>query len=298
MNHKADRHAEEGVDVVIRFHDPRRIWELERAAFSLAGQEHRPIRMLVVCQRFSEAAQDAVRQAIGRTIGWAPGVTYDVLNFTDPEPADARSMLANLGFTQLSGRYLGLLDYDDVLYPEAYRLLVGRLRQGDAAIAFARTPVVHTDVHDGFLHARARSTPHLGYGIIDLFTANFCPLHSYLIDRWRVPAALLRFEPQLTIEEDYAFLLGICAQFPSDFRLIGTDVGLYIFKNDNSNTFCRSAPPPPATMARIAAASAYIAGLRGILPVAPGVQRLLGIHPARPGLTISDCLGLKTRGAA
>jgi hypothetical protein len=284
------RHALEGVDVIIRFHDMSRLWELERAAFSLAAQEHGPVRLLVACQRLSEAARQALAETIGAVIAWSPDTSLAVLNYALDEPKDARSVLANLGFANLSGRYVGLLDYDDALYPEAYRLLVGALKSSGAAIAFARTPVAYADMHAGFLQTRVIDHPFAGAGLRDLLRGNFCPIHSYLLDRERVPRDLLRFEPLITNEEDYDFLLAVCAACRSDFSLINTDIGLYFYKGDGSNTFDRRAAPAPAVLDRMEASRHFIEARRHLLPLAPAVQRDLGIKRPEPGLTIRSFL--------
>ena len=284
-------HARVGVDVIIRFHDMSRLWELERAAFSLAAQEHGPVRLLVVCQRLSVAARDTLTIALRAVIAWSPHTVLEVLNYEQDEPSDARSALVNLGFANLAGRYVGLLDYDDALYPEAYRLLAGALKASGAAIAFARTPVAYADVHAGFLQIRAIDHPFAGGGLHDLLRANFCPIHSFLIDRERVPAALLHFEPLVTIEEDYAFLLGVCAACRSDFSLIGTDVGLYFYKGDASNTYDRRGLLNLSVQRRLDASRHFIEARRHLLPLAPAVQRQLGIEKPERGLTIRSYLG-------
>lgn len=287
MSAPISSHAEDGIDVIIRFHDIDRLWELERAVFSLAGQEHRPIRALVVCQRFASAELEKVLGALAPVIAWAEGISVEVLNFDKPVPLDARSDLVNLGFASLRGRYVALLDYDDVLYPEAYRLLVAQLRASGAAIAFASTPVVNADVHAGFLHAKAMARPFSGQGLADLFERNFCPIHSYLMDRQRIRTELLRFEPLLAMEEDYAFLLTLCAAVRSDFSLLNKEVGLYFFKGDSSNTFARHQPLSDANLVRIDAAQYFNEALRRLTPLAPAVQESLGIFPPVAGLTIA-----------
>lgn len=296
MSPENARHKAEGVDVIIRFHDLSRLWELERAAFSLAGQEHQPVRILLVTQRFSEEAQHTARRAVEAVIAWSPGISVAVLNFDRNDPADARSELVNLGFAEATGRYLALLDYDDVLNPEAYRLLVGRLRESEVAIAFARTPVVKADVHDGFLYARSISYPFSGESLADLFEGNFCPIHSYLMDRSRIPPNLLYFEPRLTIEEDWDFLMRLCAELPADFALRKTDIGLYFYKNDGSNTFDRDGDHSSEIVERTTTAREFVKLRRRMTPVAPAVQKALGIWPARPGLTIQDFLRLRVQG--
>lgn len=278
------------MDVVLRCHDPSRRMELSRAVFSLVGQDHRPLRILLVTQRFGAEAVRATRALLAPMLAWAGDVALEVLDYRDDHPADARSALMNMGMDQAQGRYLGFLDYDDVLFPEAYRLLAAQLRAGGAGIAFARTPVMLADVHQGFVHAQSRSHPFPGQHLRDLFRANFAPIHSYLMDRARIPPRLLRFEPSLTVEEDYDFLLRLCAEVPADFTLAATEVGLYFYKTDASNTFVRGADVPPALMARIEAARDFVELRRRMTPVSPAIQASLGLAEPTPGLSIRGVL--------
>jgi hypothetical protein len=105
------------------------------------------------------------------------------------------------------------------------------------------------------------------------------------LDRTRVPAEQLYFEPNLTIEEDYEFLLRICARVESDFALINTRIGEYYFKSDGSNTATGMAVVPTATMMRIEAALKFNDGRRRLTPLSEAVQRQLGLKVYRPGLT-------------
>lgn len=289
------RHAAEGVDVIVRFHDISRLWELERAAFSLAGQFYKPVRILLATQRFTPEKQEAVRTVIKMVAAWSPDVSVSLLNFSDAMPVDARSELINLGFANASGRYLGFLDYDDVLYPEAYALLVERLRRSDAGIAFARAQVVLADVHGEFSISVRHLQPFVGEGLADLFQGNFCPIHSFLLDRTRIAATLLRFEPSLVIEEDYDFLLRVCAAVPSDFHLRATDIGLYYYKTDGSNTITPGARSS-AEIEREATASAFVELRRKMTPISARVQQMLDIRPLRPQLSIRSFLTLRAEG--
>jgi len=292
------RHAEQGIDVVLRFHDPTRLLELGRAVFSLVGQTYRPIRILLVLQRFTDAEVEATLAALGPLLAWAEDIELVPLRYQRDQPEDARSELLAMGFAAASGRFLALLDYDDVLYPEAYQLLIDRLHLGNAAIAFARTPVVKASLQGTFLHALDQSSPFTGTGLADLFTANFCPIHSYVIDRSRMPDGLLRIEPSLTQEEDYDLLLRLCATVPSDFARLDSDIGLYFVKTDGSNSFDRTGSLTADVLARIADAAAFIEARRRLTLLAPDVQRSLGIDPPERGLTVRRWLDRRaaTRG--
>ena len=93
----ADHHAGAGLDAVVRFHDMARLNELGRAIFSLVGQSHRPLRILLALQRFDAAAQDALREILTPLVAGSDAV-LELLNYDRPAPADARSELVNLGF--------------------------------------------------------------------------------------------------------------------------------------------------------------------------------------------------------
>lgn len=279
-------HTEKGLDVIVRFHDPTRQLELQRAVFSLVGQSYRPLQVLLCMQRFSKPETEATLSGLAPMLSWAGDIRVTPLNFPHHYPDDARSELINLGFGAATGRYIALLDYDDVLYPEAYHLLVGRLRDSGAAIAFARTAVVHADVYGSFLHARMQSHPFPGRTLGDLFRANFCPIHSYAIDRARVPPSTLRLDPVLTLEEDYDLLIRVCALARADFTLINTDVGLYFMKTDASNSYDRAGNLSPEFRARLLASESFLEARRRLVTLAPEVQRELGVAEPIPGLTV------------
>ncbi|MFC4172949.1 glycosyltransferase family A protein [Microvirga sp. GCM10011540] len=277
------------LDVVVRFHDAKRLPELERCIFSLVGQNYRPLHIILVAQRFSETDLAEVRARLAPLLACEDAPTLEVLNWEHPEPVDARSALINLGIRAGRGRYLAFLDYDDVLYPEAYDLLVSQLQAGEAGIAFGRVRLVQLEVHSTFFRPKATLPYFEGSTLSDLFRGNFCPIHSYVIDRTRIPEQFLFFEPNLLLEEDYDFILRICAQFPSDFALVGTEIGEYYFKTDGSNTHTAGGRPP-SWQAQYERAAAFVEQRRRSTPIAAPVQRALGIAPPNPDLSIRDFL--------
>ena len=276
----------QGVDVIMRFHDLRRVNELERAVFSLVGQEVGPLRILLALQRFTDEEAGAVEARLAPLLGLPDAPRLALLRFGDRAPVDARSALINLGFAAATARHVALLDYDDVLYPEAYRLLVARLRATQAGVAFGRIGVKLVDVFTDFLHVRASTDRFVGDSLIDLFHRNFCPIHSFMVDRARVPMEELRFEPMLTLEEDYEFLLRVCARVRSDFALIETQIGEYYYKTDLSNTIGANTAPTPKILSNIQAAGSFNDFRRRLTVLSKEVQADLGLPEYQPDLTI------------
>lgn len=162
------------LDVVVRFHDPAKLGELERCALSLVGQRHRPLHVHVVLQRFSAAERAAVASRLAALFAIAGAPGHTIHNFEGAEPRDARSALINMGLAAAGGRYGAFLDYDDALYPEAYSLLIGRLRRSAAArIAFGRILVKRQRVYEHAVFAEGKERPFVGRTVFDLFTGNF-----------------------------------------------------------------------------------------------------------------------------
>ncbi|RKK01423.1 glycosyltransferase [Pseudoroseomonas wenyumeiae] len=282
--------TDQTLDCVVRFHNPQRLNELSRCVFSLLGQKHRPLNIIISLQRFSEADVAAVREALQPLFDLPEAPQLTICNLEQSTPADARTLLLNMGISAAAGRYLAFLDYDDVLYPEAYSLLRERLRQSDAAIAFASVRVVRADVFPTFLYVREQVEKPFGPGdrLRDLFDGNFCPIHSFLIDRHKVQEADLIFDSTLTWEEDYDLLLRICAKYKSDFHLIGKVIGDYYYKTDASNSIPVNGIHASDKLQAYERVSIMIEARRRTTLVAESVQAEYGLVPTRSDMSIRD----------
>lgn len=285
------------IDTVVRFHDVTRVMELERCVFSLVSQSYRPLNIILVVQRFSDDDINKIRAALTPMIDGEDGVTLQIANWEHAEPADARSELLNLGLTEARGRYLAYLDYDDVLYPEAYELLVKRLNESQAAIAFASVRNMRLDVYDRFLYTTEEITPgYRGTSLIDLFRNNFCPLHSYVIDRSQMSGDALLYDSTMTMQEDYDWLMRFCALYVSDFTLLNTQVGDYYYKTDGSNTVPTTDILKGEAQDRIDAVMTKMEVRRRTRTVSEAVQRSLGIEDPNESATIREIMDRVTKG--
>lgn len=285
------------IDTVVRFHDVSRLVELKRCVFSLIGQSYRPLNIILATQRFSENDIHEVRKALAPLIDEEEGVTLSVVNWDRAEPEDARSELLNLGLQSAEGHYLAFLDYDDVLYPEAYELLVSCLKDSAAAIAFAAVRIMRLDVYERYLYATEEIVPgYRGSGLIDLLRNNFCPLHSYVIDRQQMANDPILFDATMTMQEDYDWLLRLCARYTSDFSLVSTRIGDYYYKTDGSNTVPTTGGITDKEQAKLDAVITAMEVQRRMTIVSEAVQRTLGITEPNETATIRDVIDRVKKG--
>ncbi len=217
-----------GVDVIIRFHDIERLYEFDRALLSLACQSLPNVRAIVVVQNFDREQLERLKATIAK---------YDWAAFDKPEPlvvnaeappGDQRSLLLNVGLANASHRFVAFLDSDDYVYEDCYEYLVGEALKVRAAVAFGgivmkkviglKTFVYNLDLDKGGFSGKGRD---------DLLRDNFCPIHSFVVDRERVSAADLKFDERLTRLEDYDFLLRVCFKYPCRFESREKFVGVY-----------------------------------------------------------------------
>lgn len=226
-----------GVDVIVRFHDCSRLAELDRALFSLACQSSSPVRPIIVTQHFTVDQTRAVRVVLDRYPWCEQGSEPAIVNVEGPPGADLRSKLINAGFAQARHRFVAILDYDDCMLERAYEDLTSEALRSGAAIAFGRIMVKYVRVIDDSVYT-VRTLPDMyrGLGLEDLLADNFCPIHSFLIDRARVDHADLRFDETMTRLEDYEFLLRFCTKYACSFGSVSKLVGIYNWRTEGGNS--------------------------------------------------------------
>lgn len=276
--------------VIVRFHDSSRVRELDRALFSLAHQFYRPITVDIITQRFSKEKLGILESCIAKYAFLPAPAAFVISNFESPDPDDARSALVNLGLqASRKGRFFAFLDYDDVIYPEAYEKLIGSLLSTNSAIAFGGIVCKNSQVSEAAIIVATKERRFRGDGLLDLFRDNFCPIHSFVVDRTKVSETDLFFNERLHRAEDYDFLLRLCSKYKSDFSLIDTIVGDYYLKDDGSNT-----TELVATTDDLAAPWRYAVEFSNLqkrfITLSPIVEEIIEPGNARQSRTIADLL--------
>lgn len=278
------------LDVIVRLHDSSRLAELKRAIFSLICQDYRPLTINLVTQRFSNDETDRVLAHLESILKLDPDVTLRAWNYTASEPKDARSALLNLGIERASGRFLAILDYDDVIYSDSYTKLVNELQDSGSAIAFGKVIMKHIDLFEDALICERQQHRFKGNGVVDLFAENFCPIHSFVIDKNSISDTKLWFDEGFDKLEDYDFLIRLCAEHVSSFNLKDVIVGEYYAKNDGSNTIMLAAATQESHLLAWTRAREAIEERRQTCIVSREVQTALNLPSHDPAMTVRNLI--------
>lgn len=291
--------SQDTVETIVRFHNPASFPELAAALMSLIAQSWRPLRVLLVTQRFTPDQLEALDIALAPYRAIDPSAEIVVVPYTRRDGlADARSALVNAGIAQAQGRYIGVLDYDDTLYPDAYEILVRELHASGCAVACGGIAMKGVAISAavplglGF----ARSGRWFAQGPVDIFRNEFCPFHGMLLDRTRIAPEDLCLDEGLPVFEDYEWQLRLWARYPLSFAMIDRIIGDYRLRGDGSNTTAMRHEADIQKRNLWIRWGADIEARRARIEVAPAIQARLGIDPVRPGLTIRQLLDLVDRG--
>lgn len=238
------------LSVIMRFHQTTRLPFLEEAIFSLAIQDWPAIEVVVVLQNGTEELRQKVIDIIKHQ-PWPELPKYQVLIVPIPENIDGRSTLLNRGIAHGVGRYLAFLDDDDFVYQHGYSTLIRQLIDGGRAVAVGacRRANIQYESNHWFVQSKDNYFA-WGRSRFDLFKDNFVPIHSYVIDRFRLGDFDLHFDDECPPLEDYDFLLRLFTTFDPDLSQLDVPICEYRIRMDGSNSLAYVADAPPEVIAK------------------------------------------------
>lgn len=235
--HSVERHQLPRVTTILRFHKGGSLDELMRAISCLYVMLDCVVVPLIAAQDL-DAAQTAELTQMLDTFDWLPGCEPIVDHYRSPEgQGDLRSTMLNESLRKVATKYAAFLDYDDLLFPDAYAWLIQRLRSTGKAVAFGR--VYWTDYRSQW-HAlvQRRKTFEYGGGYADFVKNNHAPLHSILLDVEQIDRSALIYYHDQRFMEDYLLTLQILNEENSDWDGLAENhyVGDYIHSIDRAHT--------------------------------------------------------------
>jgi hypothetical protein len=181
------------------------------------------VRPCIGVQDMPEAEMEDFRRSVD-SLPWAPDCA-PLLRFyrATPDRPDLRTVMLNEMLQAVGSGYAAFLDYDDVMFPDAYERLLGRLKQTGRNATFGRVFSAMTDPARGTVLRRARVYEY-GSGYADFLENNHAPIHSFMLDLDRIDLTRITYFPDMRFMEDYYLTLQIFTADDTDWASLSRPV--------------------------------------------------------------------------
>jgi len=205
------------VSTIMRFHKNGKYNLLERALFSLASQSNCIVQPMLMLQDVNEEGNKQINKILSK-IQWHDKYKPIIYEYQSSNSIkDLRSKMLNEGFQKAKNKYLTFLDFDDFLYPYAYKWLLFRLNHTGKAIAYGHVFATQYNLYYENVISKDR-TYEYGTNYPNFVNRNHSPIHSLMIDLDKISNrdTIKYFEGQKYME-DYYLTLQIVSEENTDW---------------------------------------------------------------------------------
>ena len=225
------------VTTIVRFHRSARLEELRSAIACLHTMEGCIAVPLIAAQDLDETQTVALQQMLAE-FDWAAGFEPRVVHHTSADGrGDLRARMLHESLQGVTTRYVAFLDYDDLLFPDAYAWMIERLRTTGKAVAFGRVYWTDYSSRLSAIVGRRRAFEY-GSNHEDFLRNNHAPLHSVLLDVEQLDFSSLVYFDDQRFMEDYLMTLQLFRVGNGDWEGLQLNryVGDYVHSTDRQHT--------------------------------------------------------------
>jgi hypothetical protein len=235
------------ISTIVRYHKSMEcLVELESCVTSILNQTYSPVQIVLVSQSKLDSFElnlvkffkNITKLNFEKKENIYCFGTHRLINILEINDRDLRSKLLNIGLSISEGKYISFLDFDDILYPNAFKILIASNFCNNSAISVgkAKAVLMKKDKLGNLIEIKSKPFEIEKKTKLDLFVHNFIPIHSYILNKSIIENDLLFFDENMTRMEDYLFLLKIAAKYEFDFVNYSEFICEYRFRSDKDNT--------------------------------------------------------------
>jgi len=229
------------VTTIMRLHNGADLSQLKRALYSLASMRDCIVTPLITLQDLDQNQKDELARIID-TIPFADGVTPKIIDYSQMNlDGDLRTLMLNDALKQAESQYAAFLDYDDLLFGDAYSWLIEQMIESGKAVSFGRVYATTYDNKSGFLIGRD-TTFEYGYSYDDFLSDNHAPIHSFILNIEKLNLSKVTYHQDQKYMEDYYLTLQLFTKENCDWGSLSHDryIGDYIHSTDGEHTLAIS----------------------------------------------------------
>jgi glycosyltransferase involved in cell wall biosynthesis len=194
------------VSIIVRTTPKQQLSVFIEAINSILSNSYRPIEIVIIVQSETETYFKRIKNYIDNLT--EKFVFFNIIQ--NQTSIDQRARNLNIGLNQSNGRFIGFLDDDDILYSNHIETLVNSLISSEYLWAYTDVTLSINQVdNDNSISVISNELKFKKdrFTIDEFLKDSFIPIHSFIIDTFKIDKRKLCFDESFVVLEDYVFLL-------------------------------------------------------------------------------------------
>jgi len=225
------------VTAIIRFHKNADFRLLKNAFLSLFSQSGCIVQPLIAAQDLSNDQLSKLDELLAQ-YAWHSDFRPIVRIFRSKDGnADLRSRMMNESLKSVKTRFATFLDYDDIVFPFAYKWLISRIKTTNKTVSFGNVFIAEFNRKNLQIIDRKRNFE-WGVSYKDFINDNHSPLHGFMIDVSKINLAKIKYYEDMKYMEDYYLTMQIITKENTDWDSLKFKkyIGDYMYSLDGDHT--------------------------------------------------------------
>lgn len=209
------------INVVVRFHSKGNITYLFNCLKSLYSQMGVQVIVHLCVQDLSSSQLDEISKTI--EVDFRSDLFQVLVHeyYSSKSNPDMRSLMLNETLKMIAKGNLLVLDYDDILFPQALITLARRLEETGKSVTFGK--IYSTTIDPQGKVASRALVYNWGRTYEDFFDNNISPIHGFMINLDKINTEEIHFHPDQRYMEDYFLTLQIFTQNNVDWDSLSSE---------------------------------------------------------------------------
>ena len=217
QHQSSKRISDQSVSTIVRFSQSGNLRLLQNALYSLIAQVGCLVRPILAVQDLTDDAL-ADLDAMLKKMPWDENCYPVIRRYNStPQNCDLRSLMLNDSLKAVKTKYAAFLDYDDIMFHDAYAWLTGRLRKTGKNASFGLVYSTVFNLSENKIKTR-QVVYDYGKNFADFFILNHTPIHGFMLNMPKIDLRQIEFYEDMKYMEDYFLTLQIFTKDDTDWE--------------------------------------------------------------------------------